>query len=122
MEKEKQRELIRIFYYLMGDGAFIYILENVPKEMGYGDEYARFVFASNWQKWEEDYFGEEGVCYYFDEPAVDEDVQFVLDYDTFYKYLLEDCELYLEKYPNDRSRVEELLGETRGKFNIKVDK
>ncbi|MED3964958.1 ribonuclease toxin immunity protein CdiI [Bacillales bacterium AN1005] len=59
---------------------------------------------------------------YFDEPAVDEDVQFVLDYDTFYKYLLEDCELYLEKYPNDRIRVEELLGETRGKFNIKVDK
>ncbi|MCT2346331.1 ribonuclease toxin immunity protein CdiI [Niallia taxi] len=53
---------------------------------------------------------------------MDEDVQFVLDYDTFYKYLLEDCELYLEKYPNDRIRVEELLGETRGKFNIKVDK
>lgn len=53
---------------------------------------------------------------------MDEDVQFVLDYETFYKYLVEDCELYLEKYPNDRSRVEELVGEIREKFNIIVDK
>lgn len=36
---ERQKELIHIFYYLMGDEAFMYILENIPKEMGYGDEY-----------------------------------------------------------------------------------
>lgn len=121
-EKENHRELIKQFYWHMGDGDFLYILECISKEIGYGDEYCRFVFANNWEEWEEDYFGEEGVCYYFDEPAVKEDLQFVLDYDTFYRYLEEDCTTYLEKYPNNRGLVEELLGKIREKFNIKKEK
>ena len=119
MKTEEQRELIKVYYRVMGDGRFLTILEHISKEIGYGDEYARFVFANNWEEWEEDYFGEEGVCYYIDAPAVEEDVEFVLDYETFYHYLVEDSEDYLEKYPNNRVRVEEILGEIRKRFNIK---
>jgi len=60
--------------------------------------------------------GEKGVCYYIDAPAVEEDVQFVLDYDTFYQYLEEDCAEHLEKYPHNNARVEELLGKIKEKF------
>ena len=40
-----RRELIKVFYHVMGDGRFLTILEYISKEIGYGDEYARFVFA-----------------------------------------------------------------------------
>ncbi|MEI2401547.1 ribonuclease toxin immunity protein CdiI [Niallia taxi] len=113
-----RRELIKVFYHVMGDGRFLTILEYISKEIGYGDEYARFVFANNWEEWEEDYFGKEGVCYYIDAPAVGEDVEFVLDYNTFYQYLEEDTAEYLEKYPYYRARVEELLAKIRERFNI----
>jgi len=49
---------------------------------------------------------------------VGEDVEFVLDYNTFYQYLEEDTAEYLEKYPYYRARVEELLAKIRERFNI----
>lgn len=117
---DNQKELIKMYYRLMGDGNFLSILENISKEIGYGDEYARFVFASNWEEWEEDYFGEEGVCYYFDEPAVEEDIEFVLDYNTFYHYLEENSKEYLERHPNNAEQVNELLGKIKEKFKISL--
>ena len=116
----KKRELIKLYYSHMGTGKFLRILHYYSIEWGYGDEYARYVFASYYEDWEEDYFGEEGIIYYIDYPAVEEDTEIILNYPTFYRYLKGDCEEYLRKRPEDREKVEEYLQKIKEKFNIEV--
>ncbi|MFP7470771.1 ribonuclease toxin immunity protein CdiI [Niallia taxi] len=118
LTKEEKRKLIRFYYAHMGIGRFLTILEQYSKGWGYGDEYARYVFASYYEDWEEDYFGEEGIAYYIDAPAADEDTEIILDYQTFYQYLKDDCEDYLQQRPEDREKVQEYLQKIKGKFNI----
>jgi hypothetical protein len=116
--EDKIRKLIKYFYHHMGDGKFLRILSSYANGEGYGTEYARFVFADYYEKWEEDYFGKEGIAYYIDRPAVEEDEEIILDYQTFYRYLKEDCASYLENHPQDKSAVEEQLKRIRERFNI----
>ncbi|MCM3029646.1 ribonuclease toxin immunity protein CdiI [Niallia taxi] len=115
----EEKKLIKYYYFLMGDGRFLNILHHYSIEWGYGDEYAWYVFASIYEDWEEDYFGTEGVRYYLDYPAVEKDIEITLDYETFYRYLLEDCEEYLQKRPKDREWVTEYLQMIKEKFKIK---
>lgn len=79
LSEAEQRQLIKFYYGHMGIGEFLTILEQYSKEWGYGDEYARYVFASYYEEWEEDYFGEEGIIYFIDYPAVDEDTKRFID-------------------------------------------
>ncbi len=102
----------------MGDSKFLRILESYANGEGYGTEYARFVFADYYEEWEEDYFGKEGIAYYIDRPAVEEDEEIILDYSTFFRYLKEDCARYLEKYPQDKSEVEAHLERIKERFSI----
>ncbi|KKI90703.1 hypothetical protein WQ54_19040 [Bacillus sp. SA1-12] len=116
--EDKERKLIKYFYHHMGDSNFLRILKSYAKGEGYGTEYARFLFADYYEEWEEDYFGKEGIAYYFDRPAVEEDEEIILDYPTFFRYLKEDCLGYLEKYPQDQSEVEVQLERIKKRFNI----
>ncbi|KON88007.1 hypothetical protein AF332_15045 [Sporosarcina globispora] len=116
--EDKERKLIRYFYHHMGEGKFLRILSSYANGEGYGTEYARFVFADYYEEWEEDYFGQEGIAYYIDRPAVEEDEEIILDYPTFYSYLKEDCVSYLKDYPQDKSEVEEQLKRIKKRFNI----
>lgn len=102
----------------MGDGKFLRILRSYAKGEGYGTEYARFVFADYYEEWEEDYFGKEGIAYYIDRPAVEEDEEIILDYSTFYSYLREECDSYLKNYPQDIPEVEEHLERIKERYNI----
>ncbi|UOQ50383.1 ribonuclease toxin immunity protein CdiI [Gracilibacillus caseinilyticus] len=106
--EDKYRKLISYFYLHMGDGKFLRILRSYANGEGYGDEYARFVFADYYEEWEEDYFGKDRIAYYIDRPLVEKDEEITLDYSTLYRYLREDCDRYLEEYPQDKSEVEEL--------------
>ncbi|MGG0738220.1 ribonuclease toxin immunity protein CdiI [Niallia taxi] len=118
LTKEEQRKLIRFYYAHMGIGQFLTILEQYSKGWGYGDEYARYVFASYYEEWEEDYFGKEGIAYYIDNPVVDEDAEVILDYQTFYQFLRDDCGLYLQGHPQDIKVVNDYLVKIKEKYNI----
>ncbi|KAA0566536.1 hypothetical protein F0342_00315 [Bacillus sp. CH30_1T] len=117
--EDMNRKLISYFYHHMGDGKFLRILRSYANGEGYGTEYARFVFADYYEEWEEDYFGKEGIAYYIDRPAVEEDQEIILDYPAFFKYLREDCVRYLKDYPQDKSEVEEQLERIKERFNIR---
>ncbi|MFC9658402.1 ribonuclease toxin immunity protein CdiI [Bacillus subtilis] len=116
----KNKELINYFFKVMGDERFIRILEKFSIEEGYGIENVWCVFADDYEKWEEDYFGDEGIAFYFDYPAVEEDKEVILDYENFYKYLNEIVGQYVERHPDNKLEVEKYMGTIKEKYNIKL--
>ncbi|ETT30270.1 ribonuclease toxin immunity protein CdiI [Paenibacillus sp. FSL P4-0338] len=117
-ENISEKELIDLYYFSIGDGNFIKALEKYCNGQGFGNEHIWCLFASELEEWEEGYFGEDGVCYFFDRPAVDEDVTFVLDYSSFYVYLKEASKVYLLKHSDDKDVIESRLYAIKRKFKI----
>lgn len=117
-DKEK-KDLVMYYYKAMGDERLPRILDRYAKGRGFGIEYIGCVFANDFEPWEDDYFGENGVAYYFDYPAVDKDVVVHLDYETFYKYLEEVTLEYLERNAEDKENLLSLLKAVRERFSIK---
>lgn len=62
-------------------------------------------FANEYKEWEEEYFGENGVAYYFDYPAVMSDCMIILSNKEFYEWILYFSKKYLKVYPGDNEIV-----------------
>lgn len=117
-DKEK-KALVMYYYEAMGDERLQKILNKHAKGEGFGIENIWCVFASDFEPWEDDYFGEAGIAYYFDYPAVDRDKVVILDYETFYKYLEEVTFKYLERNVEEKIVLHSLLKIIRERFDIK---
>jgi len=117
-ENTLEKKLIDLYYFAIGDGNFIKALEKYCNGQGFGNEHIWCLFSGELEEWEEGYFGENGVCYFFDHPVVNEDVTIVLDYPTFYDYLKEASEAYLLQHSDDKDLVESRLNEIKLKFEI----
>ncbi|WP_406589695.1 ribonuclease toxin immunity protein CdiI [Bacillus atrophaeus] len=116
----KNKDLINYFFQIMGDERFLRILEKFSNGEGYGIENVWCVFADDYEEWEEDYFGDEGIAFYFDYPAVEEDEEVILDYENFYKYLNEIVGQYLERHPENKPEVEIYMKRIKDKYDIKA--
>jgi hypothetical protein len=117
-DKEK-KDLVMYYYEVMGDKRLPKILNRLAKGEGFGIENIWCVFAKDFEPWEDEYFGETGVAYYFDYPAVEKDKVVILDYETFYKYLEEVTLGYLERNIEDKENIINLLKVVKEKFVIK---
>lgn len=117
-DKSKIKELLNLYYWVIGDDRFISILEKYSEGEGFGIEDIWCCFANEYEEWEEDYFGESGVAYYFDYPAVKEDCTIILSNKEFYKYLTEKCEEYVEKYEDKKDIVFNYLNKIKIKLNL----
>ncbi|MEN1988867.1 ribonuclease toxin immunity protein CdiI [Paenibacillus hubeiensis] len=118
VKKTHEKEMIDLFYFAIGGGNLLRALEKHSKGQGFGVEHIWCLFAGELEEWEEGYFGENGVCYYFDHPAVTEDEAIVLDYPTFYVYLKEASEAYLSRHSNDKDAIESWLHQIKQRFKI----
>lgn len=115
----KEKELLNMYYRHLEGGYFLDALKNFCEEKGFGgSEHVWCVFANELNEWDEGYFGEIGVCYFFDYPAVEEDQTLVLDYATFYHHLKEASIDYLIHNPNAKVEVEARLKEIKKNLNI----
>ena len=76
------------------------------------DEAYELLFAHEIPEGEPDSF-ESGIEIRIDWPAVKEDVVIPLSHEEFYPMLCEECGKYLEERPEDRERVQELLGQIK---------
>jgi hypothetical protein len=59
------------------------------------------------------------VCFIGENPAYQEDVQAILEYDQFYKYLKLHCNEYIKNNPEEVHEVEYYLEAIKKKLNIK---
>lgn len=67
---------------------------------------------------DEEYFGEEGVVFYLDYPAVSEDVVVVLTNEEFYQIVKESYTKYLIKHQGEQEQILKLLRELKRKLEI----
>ena len=93
--------------------AFLKALEGYIELKGnsFAEAYWMF-FAHEIPEGEPDWF-ESGIEIRIDWPAADEDVVMPLSYEEFYSMLCEECGKYLEERPEDREKVQELLGQIK---------
>lgn len=115
----EKKKLVMFYYKIMGDKLLPRILDRLTKGKGFGIENIWCVFAKDFEPWEDDYFGETGIAYYFDYPAVDKDKIVVLDYKTFYKYLEEITLKYLERNVERKETILNLLKIIKEMYVIK---
>ncbi|WP_240342967.1 ribonuclease toxin immunity protein CdiI [Paenibacillus sp. ALJ109b] len=108
-DNEKNRKMILSYYKVLGDDRFLTILDSYSKAEGYGVEAVWCVFAHEFKSWEEDYFGDTGVIYFFDYPIVPEEESVILDNEVFIKYLKEASAEYLTRHPNQLATVEDYI-------------
>ena len=104
-DDSKINELLDLYYWLIGENRFFDILKKYTNCEGYGSEYCWCCFANQIYEWEEDYFGKNGVAYYFEYPVVDEDCTIIFSNEEFYKYLSIKCESYIDKFPDKSGDV-----------------
>ncbi|CAM2897921.1 ribonuclease toxin immunity protein CdiI [Hathewaya histolytica] len=117
-DKNDIRNHIEYYYIHIGDGYLIDALDNYSKLEGFGIKGIWCCFANEYEEWEEDYFGESGVAYYFDYPAVEKDCIVILTYKEFYKYLLDVCEKYVEKHSEEKGIIYEYLNKIKVNLNL----
>lgn len=118
IDEETIDEKMESYFTLIGDYHFVMALNNYSELFGFGIEDIWCCFANQYDEWEEDYFGESGVEFYFDYPAVSEDLSFILTYEEFYQYILEASERYIERHPEHKEIVKEHLDKIKMAFNI----
>lgn len=89
---------------------FINVLQGYSKLEGNAvNEEMRCYFASEYQKNEEEYFGDTGIAFYFDYPAVDKDCIVILSYNEFWDVLNEKCQDYLRLDSSKEDEIAKLL-------------
>ncbi|QKS60003.1 hypothetical protein HUB98_07110 [Paenibacillus barcinonensis] len=73
---------------------------------------------SSYHSPEEEYIGDQKVCFIGEPPAYDEDVMAVMEYDEIYNYLLIYSEKYLEEYPEDKQEIFHLLDVVKKRWGL----
>ncbi|HZG76702.1 MAG TPA: ribonuclease toxin immunity protein CdiI [Paenibacillus sp.] len=118
IESNKETELIRMYYTNLGDGYFLDALQNYTEGKGFGLGEIWCVFAGELKPWEEGYFGEDGVAYYFDYPVVEKDEVLVVNNDVFFRYLQQACSAFVERNPIHEAEVNELLVAIKNRYYL----
>ncbi|CAI6053311.1 hypothetical protein PAECIP112173_01481 [Paenibacillus sp. JJ-100] len=111
-------ELMRLFYKIIGEGKFIQTMNHFKNGEGFGIDPVCCTFAHKYHPGEEGYFGERGVCFSLQPPMAEIEENAIVDYETFFKYLIEASEDYLTRNPNDTVQVEACLDVIKNKFMI----
>lgn len=65
----------------------------------------RCFFANEFSKNDEEYFGEEGIAFYFDNPAVPEDCIVILTYEEFYDVVKTRFENYVRNNQENQDEI-----------------
>lgn len=83
------------------------------------DEYMSCHFAKEFpDRNDEEYFGEEGVVFYLDYPAVQEDVVVVLTNEEFYQVVKDCYDDYAMNHKEKQEQVVKLLSELKRNLDV----
>lgn len=95
---------------------FVRVLEGFLKEYVERRNYSGVVYSDEFDKDDEEYFGENKVLFYY---GVDEEVEDIVTHEELCEYLQTACEFYIERHPEHTEGVGKLLFEIKDKYNIK---
>ncbi|MEW4025005.1 MULTISPECIES: ribonuclease toxin immunity protein CdiI [Bacillus] len=96
---------------------FLYDFQNILKGFLKEDVVRRdtigVVFSSEFDKDDEEYFGENKVLFYY---GTDEDGEDIVTHEELYKYVKAACEFYIERHPEQSADTENLLLQIKAKY------
>ena len=101
--KEKVLDVIKGYSQLIGNA--------VNEEM-------RCYFANEFPINDEEYFGNTGVAFYFDDPAVDEECIIILSNQQFYEVIKKKYMEYLNVNKSNKEEIISLLDEMKNKLGL----
>ena len=108
-ENMREKDLIELYYANLGQSYFLDAIKNYCNRQGFGIGAIWCLFANELQPWEEGYFGETGVAYFYEHPAVEKDEVLVVDYDDFFYYLQKASKDFIERNPSRENEIFQYL-------------
>ena len=84
------------------------------------NDYMSCHFANEFLENDEEYFGEKGVAFYLDYPAVDEDCIVILTYEEFFEVVKQSYENYIRSNQNCKDEIQSLLICLRKNLKINI--
>lgn len=95
---------------------FLKHLEEFKNKEGERREYNGIIYSDEYEQDEEEYFGQNKVLFYSGDGDDDYDI---VSYDELYQYISAACNFYIEKNPEKKELIEELLMKIKEKYDIK---
>ncbi|MCY8673493.1 ribonuclease toxin immunity protein CdiI [Bacillus haynesii] len=95
---------------------FLKHLEEFKNKEGERREYNGIIYSDEYEQDEEEYFGQNKVLFYSGDGDDDYDI---VSYDELYQYISAACNFYIEKNPEKKELIEELLMKIKEKYGIK---
>lgn len=105
---------VEAYFLYLEEEKFITALKGFRDNIGYSiSEFVICAFASEYDSWEEGYFGEEGVKFEVEPPAVDDHKLDIITFNELYQYLDDMVNQYLVSNPDKRNEVTSLLNDIK---------
>lgn len=98
--------VIDVLNIYVNGGKFLQYLEDFKNKQGERREYHGVIYSEEYEKDDEDYFGENKVLFYSGD---DDDAYDIVNYNEMYKYLSVACKFYIEMYKDKKNIVNEKL-------------
>jgi len=105
---------IKAVFNSISDSSFVSTLKPLGDGIGFGVEYGACIFPSDLDEYDIATSGTfDGVQFGLHNG---EDV--VIDLSTFYAYLKKVCAVYVEDFPQDSEKINEILSKVKQRFNL----
>ncbi|SES06306.1 ribonuclease toxin immunity protein CdiI [Lachnobacterium bovis] len=107
------------FNEYVNSNCFLELLDDMKNKLSDYNEGYGMIFSDDYDDPNDEfYFGENVICFYSG-PDYD-DVEDIIGYEEFYKYLVTACEFYVERrHPEHKEIVEQKLKEIREAYGLK---
>ncbi|CAH1226404.1 MULTISPECIES: ribonuclease toxin immunity protein CdiI [Paenibacillus] len=105
---------MELYFLYLDEDKFVDALEDFSNSIGYGiSEFICCAFPSEYKSWEEGYFGDKGVKFEVEPPAVDEIKYEIVSNTDFIDFLDNLTSQYFLSHPMEKSKVEFLLNQIK---------
>lgn len=105
---------MELYFLYLDEDKLVDALEDFSNSIGYGiSEFICCAFPSEYESWEEGYFGNKGVKFEVEPPAVDETKYEIVSNTDFIDFLDKLTHQYLVSYPMGESKIELLLNKIK---------
>lgn len=71
-----------------------------------------------YDKWEEGYFGEEGVQIWMDYPVVENEVVAIFDDEIFFEYLTQYADIYINNHKESLNKIRDNISRIKKQLKI----
>ena len=120
MEKKCNKGAVTdVFVQYVNSNCFLELLDDMKNKLSDYNQSYGMIFSEDYDDpYDEFYFGENNICFFLESGY--DDVEDIIGYEEFYKYLVPACEFYVERrHPEHKEIVEQKLKEIREAYGLK---